>query len=191
LNTTSPVYSIDLTGMFEVQDGMLEEISFPDLPDGWFTAHRVDEKGEIHISMAGTQSFDAEQIAILRFDLNEFSQQIGVEGSGYLNNSSYTLNQVSVQETIDKFALENNYPNPFNPSTTIRYQLPTSSDVRIEMYNIAGQRVMQLVDESQNAGSYSINVEMSAFSSGVYFIRFMASSEQETYIRTSKMTLIK
>lgn len=191
LNVSSPVYSIDLSGTFEAKDGTLEEISFPTLPEGWSTFHRVDEDGDIRIAMAGTQPFDGAQIAILRFKLNEFSQHIGVEGKGYLNNSSYTMEQVAVQEVVDQFALDNNFPNPFNPSTTVRYQLPTISDVRIEMYNIAGQRVMQLVDESQNAGSYNVNVDMSAFSSGVYFIRFVAKSEQETYIKTSKMTLIK
>ena len=55
------------------------------------------------------------------------------------------------------YQLGQNYPNPFNPSTTIRYQLPETAQIRVDIYDILGQRVRTLVDERKVAGFYSVN----------------------------------
>ena len=80
-----------------------------------------------------------------------------------------------------------NYPNPFNPTTTIHYALPASGNVRLTVYNILGRQVAQLVDRRQAAGNHEIRFNASQLSSGVYFYRLRVNS----IVRTGKMMLIK
>ena len=83
--------------------------------------------------------------------------------------------------------LQDAYPNPFNSTTTIRYQLPEMSDVQLQVYNINGQMVETLVNDSQDAGHHSIVFDGSRFASGVYFYRLVAGD----YTDTQKMVLLK
>ncbi|MDZ4723674.1 MAG: C25 family cysteine peptidase [candidate division Zixibacteria bacterium] len=90
------------------------------------------------------------------------------------------------------FALHQNYPNPFNPSTQISFDLPTSSHVRLAIYNIAGQNVAVPIDKSLGAGTYTVEWDGSdnhglSLASGVYFYRL----ESESAASTKKMILMK
>jgi len=86
-----------------------------------------------------------------------------------------------------EFGLIGNYPNPFNAATTINYQLPTVSHVKVEVYNIIGERVATLVNEKQQAGYRSVTWEASDASSGVYFYKLRAGD----YSETKRMMLVK
>lgn len=66
---------------------------------------------------------------------------------------------------------EDNYPNPFNPSTLISYSIPEEGFVTVKIYNTLGQEVESLVDEFKLAGRYQVNFNASKLSSGVYFYR--------------------
>lgn len=82
----------------------------------------------------------------------------------------------------DKFMMDPNYPNPFNPETTIRYGLPEADDVRLEIYNIVGQRVAVLLDENKKAGYHQItwrgmNDSGHSVSSGIYFVVLRSSKK--------------
>jgi photosystem II stability/assembly factor-like uncharacterized protein len=85
------------------------------------------------------------------------------------------------------YSLQQNYPNPFNPSTIIDYQLPANSHVTLILYDILGRKVETLVDERQSVGSYSVKLNASDLSSGVYFYRLEAG----TYHDTKKLLLLK
>lgn len=87
----------------------------------------------------------------------------------------------------DAYALSQNYPNPFNPSTTIRYALPAAGMTSMKVYNILGQEVATLVNEMQAAGSYQVQFNASALSSGVYFFRVQSGS----FTAVKKMMLVK
>ena len=83
------------------------------------------------------------------------------------------------------FALGQNYPNPFNPSTVIPYQLPTAASVRLEVFNVLGQRVATLVDGVQEAGFHSVHWNAiaaagQAVSAGLYFYRLTAGAAEAT-----------
>ncbi|MBD3169274.1 MAG: T9SS type A sorting domain-containing protein [candidate division Zixibacteria bacterium] len=69
-----------------------------------------------------------------------------------------------------------NYPNPFNAATTITYELETDSDVRLEIYNLMGQRITTLVDSHNKAGRYSLSWDASGYSSGTYFFKLTADN---------------
>jgi subtilisin family serine protease len=88
---------------------------------------------------------------------------------------------------LEQFLLLPNYPNPFNPSTTIRYELPGNSDVRLEVYDMLGRRVALLVNEARQAGTHQAVFDASALSSGVYIYRLQAGG----LVQTRKMLLIK
>lgn len=90
------------------------------------------------------------------------------------------------------FDLKPNYPNPFNPSTTIKYQLPKAVDVHLEIYNILGQRVKTLVNKKAEAGYYEVvwdgtNDFGQKVASGLYIYRIKAGD----YVKSYKMILMK
>ncbi|NBC27707.1 MAG: T9SS type A sorting domain-containing protein [Bacteroidetes bacterium] len=88
----------------------------------------------------------------------------------------------------EQFRLNPNYPNPFNPSTTISYEVPRSAPVTIQVFDMLGREVSTLVDESRHtAGSFTIQFDASGLSSGVYFTRLETAGK--TFIQ--KMSLIK
>jgi hypothetical protein len=91
------------------------------------------------------------------------------------------------------FELSQNYPNPFNPQTKINYNLPFDSKVTLEVYNITGVRVSQLVNEEQSAGYYSVDFGASNLSSGVYIYRIVASDKGtgNNFSSIKKMILLK
>ena len=86
-----------------------------------------------------------------------------------------------------EFALSQNFPNPFNPTTSIRFDLPESGQVQLEVFNMMGQRVATLVNETRAAGSHSVTFDASALSSGMYLYRLQAGNNT----MMKKMTLIK
>jgi hypothetical protein len=107
-------------------------------------------------------------------------------------NQIASLGAIAVETRPEEFALQNNYPNPFNPSTTIKYQLPEAVDVRLEIYNVVGQVVRTLIGEQQNAGRYEYQWDATSnngqsLSSGIYFYRLQAGEFQEV----KKMLLMK
>ena len=91
------------------------------------------------------------------------------------------------------FALFQNYPNPFNPSTTIRYDIPKNSNVKITIYDILGRVVVKLADGIQAAGKYSIQWNPSNLSSGVYFCRINAESQDGSskFVSLKKLLYLK
>ena len=94
--------------------------------------------------------------------------------------------EVDVASPID-FALSQNYPNPFNPSTIISFSIPQSSFVTLKVYDILGNEITTLVNETKEAGRYDINFDALGLSNGVYFYSIKA----EDFTSTRKMILIK
>jgi len=112
----------------------------------------------------------------------------------FLNYDQYTATDVGdINVSLPKqFDLEQNFPNPFNPETVIRYELHKAQIVTLVIYNALGQRVRTLVDDYQTAGSYTVTWDgtsstASQVSSGIYFYRLQAGD----YSETRKMTLLK
>jgi hypothetical protein len=88
----------------------------------------------------------------------------------------------------DNYKVSQNFPNPFNPSTIIKYQIPQNSFVSLKVYNSLGQEAATLVNGMVNAGSYEVQLNSSNLSSGVYYYVIKAG---ENFIQTKKMILIK
>ncbi|MBI1806134.1 MAG: T9SS type A sorting domain-containing protein [Ignavibacteria bacterium] len=97
------------------------------------------------------------------------------------------------------FTLNPNYPNPFNPTTAIRYQIPVNSNVTLKIFNILGQEIKTLINEMQNAGDKSVewnstNNSRASVASGVYFYRLEAvdvRNPTNRFIKARKMVLVR
>lgn len=85
------------------------------------------------------------------------------------------------------FNLGQNYPNPFNPTTMINYTLPNASHVKLEVFNVLGQRVAMLADTKQTAGDHSTEFNATSYPSGIYFYRLTYDGG----VATRKMVLLK
>ena len=103
--------------------------------------------------------------------------------SGIMMMKTFVLNFLAPSE----FRLEQNFPNPFNPATTIQYQLPAAANVTLKIYDILGSEVAILVNEKQDAGYKEIKFNANRYASGMYIYRLTA----DKYVSTKKMLLLK
>ncbi len=97
------------------------------------------------------------------------------------------LNQDKDKKDSESYFDAKNYPNPFNPNTTISYTLKENASVRLTVYDRLGREVKVLVDESQNAGTHTVEFNASNLPSGIYFYRIKANEKTEV----RKMILAK
>ena len=100
---------------------------------------------------------------------------------------------VSVNNTTpDAFTVDQNFPNPFNPSTTIRFSLANSSNVKVDVYASNGELVHTLANQTYEAGNHAINFDASQLSAGIYLYRITAiDATGKTFSAVKKMQLIK
>ena len=102
------------------------------------------------------------------------------------NNFEENSNKKGIIPT--EYSLYNNYPNPFNPTTTIRVDIPERTNVELSVYNILGQKVKTLIaNESRNPGRYEVSFNGNSLASGVYVYRLTTKN----YTQSRKMLLIK
>jgi len=100
---------------------------------------------------------------------------------------SSSIDDETPEDHPTRISLHQNYPNPFNPTTQIRYDLPEAAEVRLEVFNVMGQRVATLVNEHQAAGVHTATFNGSGLASGVYIYRFTSGN----FMETMKMVLVK
>jgi len=111
--------------------------------------------------------------------------------------NAFETGSITSAETFDAmpadFVLRQNHPNPFNPSTTIQFHLPVSSEVKLEVFDVRGEKISTIVDGERTAGIYRVSWH-APFPSGTYFYRLEARSMHDpprTFIETKKMTVVK
>jgi len=115
--------------------------------------------------------------------LSEFDRK------GYLDIYTYDVTTEVIYENINgnKYKLQENYPNPFNPTTVIEYQIPKESFVNLSVYNALGKKIETLVNEKQKTGKYKTSFTAENLPSGIYLINLTAND----YKKTIKSILIK
>ena len=128
----------------------------------------------------------------------QFPESMGsIEAHKILGDEEY-FEKIGVVKQVEKestdqsssnleYALLENYPNPFNPTTTISYTLPEAGAVQLKIYDILGREVATLVDEQKSAGKYSVQWNGSSFASGIYFYKLTFNNQ--TFYK--KMLMVK
>ncbi|MDZ7690627.1 MAG: T9SS type A sorting domain-containing protein [Balneolaceae bacterium] len=114
--------------------------------------------------------------------------QISVTSSGTTVSTSFRILPPEAFEVLP------NYPNPFNPTTTIPFDLPVESGIILQVYDMSGRKVLEPVRRVFQPNSYNLQVDMGGLASGVYFYRVVAIPQDgsgEPNIKSGKMTLIK
>lgn len=116
-----------------------------------------------------------------------------LSGNPFLGKPGAELEEETEEMIPDKFSLSQNFPNPFNPSTTIRYHLANESNVKLIVYNLLGEEVVTLVNEAQPTGTYEVRWNANQLATGVYIYRIEASPPGglRDFIEVKKMLLIK
>ena len=170
--------------------------------DGWGTL--ITPFGTVQALRITTTSYDTDPFTMMEVfsgtNIEFLSREgiiadIGLDQAGTVAFSSVSMLGegmvgTPVEEGIDvpaTFELEQNFPNPFNPTTTISYSLATPSSVMLTVYTLTGQEVRTLVNSIQPAGAYEVAFDASELASGLYLYRL----ETENAVQTRLMTLLK
>ena len=139
---------------------------------------RVSAEPQVEGRISLSSGLPAAGVQVRLFDLTDLHQSVGTttDATGYFALSLQTLSGRRSTALPADFALGQNYPNPFNPSTLIPYQLPAAGPVRLEVFNMLGQRLIRLVDGEQLAGVYTARWDGTdaagrAVGAGVYIYR--------------------
>ena len=164
---------------FEIQKSPSTPISYQTLPNSFVSGHGTTNEPHVY-SFIDTTASPGQWLYRLR--------QIDLSGREHFTDGVQVIVTDVVEKPLPKaFSLAQNYPNPFNPSTRIEYALPREAHVRLEVYNVLGQRVAVLVNEVKQAGYYTVSFDASGFGSGLYFYQMRVG--EVTF--TKRMMVVK
>ena len=154
-----------------------------------------------------SSSANGEEFAVFQMDLNGYAGQtlvLNLSGSksdlkilGVDKNGAFLPDVITGVETEDvelptEFALHGNYPNPFNPSTRIQFDLPETAQVRVQIVDMLGREVMSLPAQEFEAGANrSVEIHAMNLASGTYLYRMIATGAENRHVKTGRMTLVK
>ncbi len=102
------------------------------------------------------------------------------------SDNSINNNNLDIEKP-ENYQLSQNFPNPFNPTTTIKFSIPQDGMVSLKVYNILGAEVVSLIDEEKSAGTYNVLFDASNLASGIYLYKLITPN----FIQTKKMLLVK
>ncbi len=182
--------------------------------DGALIDHGLvcDAAGKIYCgSTSGLQTnfwcIDIDGTILWKLDLEDYeyntSPAIGSDGTLYIGThlsstfQNHMRNLIAVRDTVTlvendnneimDYRLEQNFPNPFNPSTHIKYKIPKSGRVTLKLYDLLGKEVVTLLERYQNRGEYDVLFQADNLPAGIYFYQFQSGD----FILTKKLILLK
>lgn len=200
LNSSQSIYSFGAELEFDPDIFQLKQIITTDITQKWaLTYHQNDDI--LRFALTGSEAVNGSEIlAIVRLDI---APDVKTGDSHYLDVHRLSIDEIEIIEPLAKiqfiaqnaiptsFQLLQNYPNPFNALTNIRFGLPEKGRVKLKIYNLQGQEVRMLLDETWEAGYHSIyfdgkNNHGQHLSSGVYIYQLQINSD----IATKKIIII-
>jgi hypothetical protein len=189
-HTSSIIPDINTTGYSDVDIYVREDVGG--------TADNVDLQGSGWVQAPGSIQLGSEAFDVWTNSSDGSDAVIAIQQGGSVNPNTTIIGIAGTDKSQvlltmpGHFSLEKNYPNPFNPTTTINYTLPQTTNVRIVIYDLMGREVKTLVSENKEAGYHSItwdatNDRGNRLSGGIYLYSIHAGS----YHKTQKMVLLK
>jgi hypothetical protein len=144
----------------------------------------IDAISEDSVSL----TFDVDEILLNKDTINVSSSEGDFLITFFiLGKGTITAIEQNSIETPNQYELYQNFPNPFNPSTKIRYSVPQSSTIVIKVFDILGNEIETLVDEEKFIGTYELTWNAERLPSGIYFYKLQSGS----FVETKKMVLMK
>ncbi|MDZ4698865.1 MAG: T9SS type A sorting domain-containing protein [Rhodothermales bacterium] len=185
------ITSIDATGLLAEGFSIVENNTVPgQLTLAGAHVNALVGEGSLLYLNAKFTSKGTTDLDFSSFTFNEGQPKAGTS-DGVISN----VVQVSTEDATgipERFALDGNYPNPFNPTTTIQFDLPEAASVRIDIVDMLGRQVMTIPAQSYVAGaSHRVPVDAAQLASGIYVYRVTAEGISQTHVQTATMTLIK
>jgi hypothetical protein len=144
---------------------------------------------EVKVYNSDTETWNVVENAVYNSDTQSFTfESENVYSLIILSStgSSVTSNEV-ISDLPNKFALKQNYPNPFNPVTTIEFIIVDDSKVMLSIYNLLGQKVLDIINDHYSAGAYSVDFDAAHLPSGIYFYELKVGNLSQV----KRMTLLK
>ena len=195
------IYSCDITLRFDANVLKFDQIYLTNSSKHFYSIVNNRQPGTVRISCFGTEPItEAGAFLNVFFDvIGQNVEQTDIYLESYWKNANEQMPQLITFTVGDhqkiapeSFALFQNYPNPFNPQTTISYQLPARAQVRLTVYNLLGEKIIELVNEVQNTGEKSVRWDGRDESgrlvhSGVYIFTLQAGD----YSQSRKMMLLR
>jgi len=198
----STIYGFETQLTYDINMMEFKGIDWADNLQGYVKTVN-DVNGSIQIAAAGAKAnLENGSFGTFKFELKQgwedaelsvnvdrlrWNEGAEMKSVANIEISPVTTGLVSETTLPTQFALEQNFPNPFNPSTTLRFALPSASEVRLTVFNTLGQTVATLVNQPMNAGNHVVQFNASNLSSGMYFYRIDAGG----FTQTLKMMLVK
>ncbi len=168
--------------LYTVDSGTMTDYIFKDsttttYTDNWFTIG------------SGRFSRDNAEYWVVAVDNDN---NLSVDTKHYNTNGTSGIQwKIGNNENIMTYKLNQNYPNPFNPSTQIKYEIPKSSFVQLKIYNMLGQEVAQLVNQTQDSGTYEVKFNAKSAGGGLSSGLYIYKLEAGEYSNVKKMLLLK
>ena len=199
LDVTEAAVAGDLRLAWKAPAGTTVLASVIGLTEEVLTLQNAETPDEIRVNFIERETIST-PVSIRLEVTNPAATPIEIDLSGTLLDARATeIGRITFSQTIDtdiptEFALSQNHPNPFNPATTIRYDVPGSGHVRITIYDITGQEVRRLVDRRESPGRHSVlwngrDSRGRTVSSGIYFYRMAVDGGRFTDVK--RMVFLK
>ncbi len=118
---------------------------------------------------------------------NSEGKQVQLDRETLLQKLSEKSEYAAEENSAERFTLNQNMPNPFNPTTVINYRIPNDNFVTLKIFDVAGKEVETLVNNFQKAGNYNVTFDGSSISSGIYYYKIVSGD----FVSIRKMILIK
>lgn len=189
----SSILPVELTSLTASAKGRTVKLN-------WITASETNNKGFfVQSAKKGAEFSDVIFVEGkgTTGDRNEYSATVSNLSAG---TYEFRLKQIDFDGSVNyspvteatifsanNFALEQNFPNPFNPSTTITFQIAEDADVTLKLFNVMGQEIKTVLNKRMTAGSHSIAIDATDLSAGVYLYQLKAGANTST----RKLTLVK
>jgi hypothetical protein len=151
----------------------------------------TDASGQYYINGLNTGDYT---LTATKVNYQSQTQNINLDlssGTSQVINLNLPTGVTDVEEDLrdvpSEYRLENNYPNPFNPSTTITYSIPEAAFVKLTVFNAIGQEIVKLVNRNMEAGKHTVTFDAEDLNSGIYFYKIEAGK----FVQVKKMILLK